>query len=90
MKQLQDKPTRKQASSRTGKRVNAAQGATPATDSMAGHDSFGVERIHAVAYGFYEARGCVDGHDLDDWLAAEAAVAREVQGSRSGKAAADH
>lgn len=37
-------------------------------------DSSRAERIREVAYQLYEARGHVDGHDLDDWLAAEAAV----------------
>jgi hypothetical protein len=32
------------------------------------------ERIRAAAYQLYEARGRLDGHDMDDWLAAEAAV----------------
>ena len=32
------------------------------------------ERIRAVAYQLYEARGCADGHDMDDWLAAEATL----------------
>lgn len=45
-------------------------------------------RIHEVAYALYEARGCVDGHALDDWLAAEAAVSADGQGTRS--AAGDH
>ena len=40
-------------------------------------------RIHEAAYALYEARGCVDGHDLEDWLAAEAAVAREPRGLSS-------
>lgn len=31
-------------------------------------------RIREAAYARYESRGRVDGHDLDDWLAAEAAV----------------
>jgi Protein of unknown function (DUF2934) len=35
------------------------------------------ERIQEAAYALYQARGCVNGHDLDDWFAAEAAVARE-------------
>jgi hypothetical protein len=26
------------------------------------------------AYEFYEQRGCIDGHDLEDWLKAEAIV----------------
>lgn len=30
------------------------------------------ERIRQSAYALYEARGCVDGHDVDDWLIAEA------------------
>lgn len=38
-------------------------------------------RIHKMAYAMYEARGCEDGHDLEDWLAAEAAVGREVRPS---------
>lgn len=32
-------------------------------------------RIREAAYGLYEARGRLDGHDVDDWLAAEAALA---------------
>jgi hypothetical protein len=45
-------------------------------------------RVHVAAYALYEARGCVDGHDLEDWLAAEAAVAREAEGPRP--AGGDH
>lgn len=30
------------------------------------------ERIRQSAYALYEARGRVDGHDVDDWLIAEA------------------
>jgi DUF2934 family protein len=30
------------------------------------------ERIRTRAYALYEARGRVDGHDVDDWLQAEA------------------
>ena len=33
-----------------------------------GHD----EAIRKAAYSFYEARGQADGHELDDWLQAEA------------------
>lgn len=32
------------------------------------------EMIRQTAYSFYEARGCVDGHELDDWLQAQAQV----------------
>lgn len=31
-------------------------------------------RIRAAAYALYEARGHGHGHDVEDWLAAEAAV----------------
>ena len=33
---------------------------------------FNVESIRRLAYDFYEERGKFDGHDLDDWLHAEA------------------
>lgn len=32
------------------------------------------EEIRRRAYELYEIRGCEDGHDLDDWLRAEAEV----------------
>lgn len=32
------------------------------------------ELIRARKYRFYEDRGCEDGHDLEDWLRAEAEV----------------
>ena len=32
------------------------------------------ELIRVRAYRFYEERGCEHGHDLDDWLRAEAEV----------------
>jgi len=37
------------------------------TDSTISHHA----RIAARAYAIYEQRGGQDGHDLDDWLAAE-------------------
>ncbi|MDH5539071.1 MAG: DUF2934 domain-containing protein [Rhizobacter sp.] len=33
-----------------------------------------IEKVRQTAYAYYEARGRVDGHDLDDWLRAEAHV----------------
>ncbi|HWH58964.1 MAG TPA: DUF2934 domain-containing protein [Terriglobales bacterium] len=33
---------------------------------------FDVELIRRLAYDFYEQRGKLNGHDLDDWLQAEA------------------
>ncbi len=32
--------------------------------------------VRETAYTFYEARGRLDGHDLEDWLRAEGQVAR--------------
>jgi len=40
-------------------------------------------RIRRAAYALYEARGGVHGHDVDDWLAAEAALAAEASGAES-------
>lgn len=34
--------------------------------------------IRRRAYDLYQRNGCVDGHALDDWLAAEAELGREV------------
>ncbi|MES2229144.1 MAG: DUF2934 domain-containing protein [Pseudomonadota bacterium] len=42
--------------------------------------------VRETAYTFYEARGRVDGYDLDDWLRAEA-QAVEAFGERAGAAA---
>ena len=30
-----------------------------------------VQDVASIAYSLYERRGCVDGHDLEDWLEAE-------------------
>jgi hypothetical protein len=32
------------------------------------------EEIRCRAYELYEARGCEDGHDLEDWFQAEAEI----------------
>jgi hypothetical protein len=34
------------------------------------------EEIRRRAYELYQTRGCEDGHDVDDWLRAEAEVTR--------------
>lgn len=41
------------------------------------------QRIREVAYGYFVERGCVEGHDLDDWLKAESQMeqSREVGGA---------
>jgi hypothetical protein len=41
--------------------------------------------ISLIAYSIYEARGCIDGHALEDWLEAEARVG---QGDAAAKAEA--
>jgi len=52
----------------------------PATDSHPNLE----EEIRHRAYELYEARGCEDGHDLDDWRQAE----MEVVGAAEEVAAA--
>ena len=37
------------------------------------------DRIALKAYRLYQERGCVDGHDCDDWLEAEKSVLAEYQ-----------
>jgi hypothetical protein len=39
-----------------------------------GPESARQARIREAAYARYEGRGCLHGHDVDDWLAAEADV----------------
>lgn len=34
------------------------------------------DEISRVAYTYWETRGCVDGHDVEDWLMAEQEVLR--------------
>jgi DUF2934 family protein len=36
------------------------------------------QQIAQLAFRLYEARGREDGHDVDDWLRAEAALRRET------------
>ena len=39
------------------------------------------EKIRLRAYTFYEERGREDGHDLDDWLRAEAELTAKAVGT---------
>lgn len=43
-----------------------------ATASSDAKDEF----VRQAAYYYYEARGCISGHELDDWLQAEAEFER--------------
>jgi hypothetical protein len=36
------------------------------------------ERVAALAYSFYERRGCEHGHDVEDWIQAEKTVLEEI------------
>jgi hypothetical protein len=42
-----------------------------AADLSGGPSSPTYDQVRSRAYELYEARGCEDGHDLDDWLQAE-------------------
>lgn len=46
------------------------------------------EVISSIAYALYEARGCVDGHALEDWLEAEARAGKGVAKARRTAASA--
>lgn len=39
-----------------------------------------VSEIEVRAYAIYCARGCADGHDIDDWLEAERQLQAEAEG----------
>lgn len=49
-------------------------GRTRAAALGADADAERTASIRLAAYGLYEARGKTDGHDIDDWLAAETAL----------------
>ena len=42
-----------------------------------------VEMIRQTAYGFYEARGCIAGYELEDWLQAEEKVNQALAGPQA-------
>jgi Protein of unknown function (DUF2934) len=49
----------------------------PEETELSGTDSLR-SRISLRAYELYEARGCVDGFDIQDWLQAEREIVGEV------------
>ena len=49
------------------------EGKKPVTSALVAPENL-EDRIRARAYELYEERGKEDGHDLDDWLRAEAEV----------------
>ena len=61
------------------------------TTTTAGEDRPSREaRIQVAGYALYEARGCVQGRELDDWLAAEAAIASKEAGGGSMPSRSSH
>ena len=55
--------------------ADRAHSANDATAAPVGEtDSTRLDRIREAAYRMYVARGHRDGHDVEDWLAAEAAL----------------
>jgi hypothetical protein len=67
--QTQHKPAPKSAA-----RASAKSSKSPVADGADGDGDGRYEMIRETAYGFYVARGCVAGHELEDWLQAEAVV----------------
>ena len=49
------------------------------TKYTGGRDYPSRDEIAHLAYGFYEMHGRRDGHDLDDWLAAERELRRHYE-----------
>ncbi len=41
------------------------------------------EMIRQTAYGFYQARGCIAGYELEDWLQAEEKVDQALAGPQA-------
>lgn len=81
------------------KQQAAVQGATPSmsppktaagskTQARASRPD-GDERermVREAAYYHYEARGRIDGHEVDDWLQAEAEIERSLAGGQADPA----
>jgi hypothetical protein len=74
----------KKARAAVPKAAAEAAAANTTNVTMDGRDEF----IRQAAYSYYEARGCIDGHELDDWLRAEAEFER-TQGDSGPDGLAD-
>jgi len=87
-----DKPeaarSRKSAPKAAAKRRPVTTASTPETQPDVQRE----QRIRQVAYALYEARGCVAGFELEDWLQAEAQVQQGLAElpSRPAMAQASH
>jgi hypothetical protein len=62
--------------------IAPADAAPPAAESRE-------EFVRRTAYAYYEARGRIHGHELDDWLKAEAEFER-MAGADAGEGASGH
>jgi hypothetical protein len=60
------------------KSAPAARRAAPIESADAAAAPADETAIRAAAYALYEARGRIDGHDLEDWLAAERQFGRDA------------
>jgi hypothetical protein len=76
MKQQSGNPATPRAAARKPAPSAAAQAKPATAPDDQGDGTTRKEAIRLAAYGFYEARGRVDGHELEDWLRAEAEVSR--------------
>jgi hypothetical protein len=79
----------KPASARSGKSTpksaaKPAAGETAAVTTQPVPDEQREQAIRRAAYALYEARGCVYGHAIEDWLEAEAQVERAFAALPSG------
>ena len=59
-------------------RASQPQAATAPPAADAGGVEDRTESVRRMAYAFYEERGCVDGHDVEDWLRAESLCAESL------------
>jgi hypothetical protein len=69
--------TENPSAARTAKHPGATQSHPTDESAAAGPSSTSFDREQAIreaAYACFEARGCEPGHELDDWLKAEAMV----------------
>ena len=66
--------TARRASVPARKRKAAAAASGADDTSAAAEAPTREDRVRELAYSYYEQRGRRDGHDVDDWLRAEASV----------------
>lgn len=67
----------------SGQAKNAGDGPAAVGISAAIDAESRQRMIRAAAYRLYEQRGCADGHDQEDWLAAESVVDQELMQSKA-------